>query len=171
MKGAAPLPPGLEEFQFKNVWQAVGPELAGELAEFWRRNKALFAGEDPVERALEAIFIARDLEGTIVSVCTARKIYVNRFQQHFWFYRGFTDRECRFRGLALAMLLRSKDFFEGLFKQGTEGSCVGLMFVIENKELSARFRQAVLPRSQAVFMGYNSRGHQIRVCYFEGAEI
>ncbi|NCP08174.1 MAG: hypothetical protein COX16_08955 [Deltaproteobacteria bacterium CG23_combo_of_CG06-09_8_20_14_all_51_20] len=160
-----------DQYHFENVWNVVTPELKKDLIEFWKRNNALPPGENPEERALQAIFVVRDAEGRIVSACTAKKIYVRRFRNYFWFYRTMTDRDCRFKGLALDLLLKAKNFLEKLFKEDADRSSIGIIFNIENREVAERFRQAVLPRTKAVFMGYNSTGQQIRVCYFEGAEI
>jgi hypothetical protein len=160
-----------DQYFFENVWNAVSPEVKKDLIEFWRKNKALPPGEDPEERAMQAIFIARNAEGTIVSACTAKKIYVRRFRNYFWFYRTMTDRHFRFKGLALELLVKAKALLEKHFKEEADNSPIGIIFHIENKEVAERFRQAVTPRTKAVFMGYNAAGHQIRVCYFEGAEI
>ena len=160
-----------DQYRFDLVWNAVTPEIRRQLIEFWQRNNALPPGEDPEERAGQAVFVVRDQGGRIVSACTATKIYVRRLRNHLWFYRTMTDRDFRLKGLALELFLRAKGFLEELFKEGLEKTCIGIVFHIENREVAERFRQAVGPRTGAVFMGYNSRGQQIRVCYFEGAEI
>jgi len=160
-----------EKYSLINVWQEISNELNNEIVEFWRRNDALPPGEDPEERADQVVFIVRNEREEIVALCTAVKTFVSRFKNDFYLYRTMTDATYREQGVAMDLLIRTRDFFEKRFKEEKIKTCIGILFNLENERLGAVFREAIRPRTKFIFMGYNNRDQQIRAYYFDGAEI
>jgi hypothetical protein len=159
-----------ERYQYENVWQKVTPDLKREIIEFWKRCNALPPAEDPEERADQVVFIVRSESGEIAGLNTAVKVFAKRFNNSFYFYRTMTAPGFRVAGIADELVVRTRDFLEDLFKRETEKTCIGILMTLESEILNTRFNEAIRP-NKFIFMGYNERGHQIRVYYFEGAEI
>ncbi|MCF8145131.1 MAG: hypothetical protein K9N21_14540 [Deltaproteobacteria bacterium] len=158
-------------FSFTCVWQKVGAQLRAEIMNFWEAHEALPLLADPEERAEETVFIARTTGGEIAALCTARELYLKRFQNSFYFYRSMTSIVYRRKGLALDLLLRTRSFFERRFTAGEGRGPIGLLIILENPSIAKRFRVAMETRTGFVFMGYNTKGHPIGVYYFKGATI
>ncbi|HKI47973.1 MAG TPA: GNAT family N-acetyltransferase [Desulfobacteria bacterium] len=155
----------------ENVWQRVSPDLKKEIVRFWAGTTALTIQAEALERAEEVVFVVRNLSRKIVGVCTAKKIFSERLNNHVYFYRTMIDPGYRRHGLAIDLLIKTRDFLEGQFKQEVERESIGILLTLENEDLNRTFRKAVWPRTGFIFIGYNRNGHQVRIYYFEGAEI
>jgi hypothetical protein len=155
----------------ENVWHRVSPDLRREIIHFWMAKNALCIQEEAEERAEQVVFVARNLVREIVGLCTAKKIFSERLNNFVYFYRTMIDSGNRRYGLALDLLIKTRDFLETRFTEGIERESIGIIMTIENEDINATFRKAVWPRTGFVFIGFNRRGHQVRVCYFKDAEI
>lgn len=158
-------------YNIENVWQRVSHDLKKEIVLFWEENDALPPGQDPEERADQVVFVVRNHRREIVAVNTALKVFFKRFNNSFYFYRTMTGPGFREVGIAIELLMRTRDFFEELYHAEQTKSCIGILFNLENEFLAARFKEAIWPRTKFIFMGNNPQGQQVRVYYFEGAEI
>ena len=158
-------------YEIENVWKQVSEDLKNEIIRFWEGNNALPTGEDPEERAGQVVFVVRNLQREIIALNTAVKVFARRFKNDFYYYRTMTDPKFREVGIGIDLLIRTRDFFERLHKEEKSESCIGILLNLENEMLAARFREAVWPRTKFIFMGYNPKGQQVRVYYFEGAVI
>jgi len=155
----------------ENVWHRVSPDLKREIVHFWTAKNALTIKEVAEERAEEVVFVARNLVRKIVGVCTAKAIFFERLNNFLYFYRTMIDPEYRRRGLAIDLLIKTRDVLETQFTNGTDQKSVGMLLTIENEDINATLRKAVWPRTGFVFIGFNRNGHQVRVYYFKDAEI
>ena len=158
-------------YEVEKVWKQISEDLKNEIIRFWEGNNALPIGEDAEERAGQVVFVARNHRREIIALNTAVKIFARRFKNYFYYYRTMTDADFREVGIGIDLLIRTRDFFEGLHREGKSESCIGILANLENEIIAARFRQAVWPRTKFIFMGYNPKGQQVRVYYFEGAVI
>lgn len=134
-------------------------------------KNALSIQEEAEERAEQVVFVARNLVRKIVGLCTAKKIFSERLNNFVYFYRTMVDSGSRRYGLALELLIKTRDFLETRFTNGIERESIGILLTIENEDINATFCKAVWPRTGFAFIGFNRRGHQARVYYFNCAEI
>ena len=153
------------------VWNRVTESLRDELVEMWLAENALPSRDDAEQRAEEAIVVARDASGHLVGVATARDIYAPRLVNHFLYYRTYVASDHRRQQVALALVEAAVDFFEAEFAARRTGKAIGLLAVTENTELQAGLRDAVTIIVPFVFVGVTDDGKQIRVHYFEGAQV
>jgi predicted GNAT family acetyltransferase len=153
----------------ENVWQCVSSDLKREIVHFWMVRNALTIQEEAMERAEEVVFVVRSLGRKIVGICTAKEIFSKRLNNFVYFYRTMIDPDHRKIGLAMDLLMKTRDFLEARFVEGTEEKAIGILLTMENEEMNATFRQAVCPKTGFIFMGFNRNGHQVRVYYFRGA--
>lgn len=155
----------------ENVWQRVSPDLKREIVQFWMARNALTIQAEALERAEEVVFVVRNLLRKIVGICTAKEIFSDRLNNFVYFYRTMIDPDHRRTGLAMGLLMKTRNFLETRFLEGIEQKAIGILLTLENEDLSRTFRKAVCPRTGFIFIGYNRNGHQVRIYYFEGAEI
>jgi hypothetical protein len=156
---------------FEAVWGNVTPEVKRAVTAFWDRHQALPPDENPEERAAQVVMTARDPHGRIVGVCTAKPTWIPTMKQQLYFYRTMTGPEYREHGIAIELFLRTWNHLESLFTSGRSRDCIGIIIRVDSEILAGHFRDAVWPRTGLVFMGFDSQGRQIRVRFFEGAQI
>ena len=154
----------------QNVWQKVTPELQSEIISFWEANGITLPDEEKIKRSQQAILIARD-DNAIVGLCTAFEMFLNHFGVHFLYYRSLVSKDYWRHGIAINLVIESRDFFEEQFKGGIQTKCKGILLELENDILNQTVRDAVWPRTKFIFVGNNKKGRQMRVYYFEGAKI
>jgi len=155
----------------ENVWNRVSPDLRREIVHFWMAKNALSIQEEAEERAGQVVLVVRNLVRQIVGLCTAKKMFSERLNNFIYFYRTMIDPDYRRYGLALDLLIKTRDFLETQFTKGIEKEAIGILLTLENKDINATFRKAIWPRTGFVFIGFNRNGHQVRAYYFKGAEI
>jgi hypothetical protein len=155
----------------ENVWNRVSPDLRREIVHFWMAKNALSIQEAAEERAEEVVFVVRNLARQIVGLCTAKKIFSEQLNNFVYFYRTMIDPDYRRYGLALDLLIKTRDLLETQFTKEMERETIGILLTVENEDINATFRKAVWPRTGFVFVGFNRNGHQVRVSYFKDAEI
>jgi hypothetical protein len=163
--------PGKLYYTLENAWQAVTPEQEKDVLEFWERNGLSADHLDLTVRVGQAVFIARGLDRRVIGVSTAVRSFVRRLNSHVYLYRTMTGTDARYLGVGMDLLVSSRNFFNERFRNGTDTGCIGLMFVLENQEIAASYRQAVWPRTGFIFLGYDKRGRQVRIFYFDNACI
>ncbi len=155
----------------ENVWHRISSDLKREIVRFWMERNALTIREEAVERAEEVVFVVRSLGRKIVGICTAKEIFSERLNNFVYFYRTMIAPEHRRSGLAVDLLIKTRDFLEARFVEGIEEKAIGILLTMENEEMNATFRQALCPKTGFVFMGFNRNRHQVRVYYFKGVKF
>ena len=71
------------------------------------------------------VFVVRSLDRKIVGICTAKEIFSERLNNHVYFYRTLIDPDHRRHGLAIDLLIKTRDFLEARFKQEEEREPIG----------------------------------------------
>jgi hypothetical protein len=154
-----------------NVWQKMTPELQDEVRHFWQTNEIYLPQDEAIRRSKEIVFIARNVEGSIIGVCSVRRIFIQRMNNYFYYYRAMIDFLHRRKRIAVRLTHETQDYFERQFIEGKDRSCIGLYTIYENQALNIGVRKVISPKTKFIFLGYNAQGKQMRVYYFKGAEI
>lgn len=155
----------------ENVWQKMTPELQDEVRHFWQTNEIYLPQDEAIRRSKEIVFIARNVEGLIIGVSSVRRVFIQRMNNYFYYYRAMIDHLHRRKGIVVRLTCETRDYFEKLFTEEKDHSCIGLYTVYENEILNIGLREAIRPKTRFIFLGYNAQGKQMRVYYFKGAEI
>ncbi|PIE69980.1 MAG: hypothetical protein CSA22_10385 [Deltaproteobacteria bacterium] len=158
-------------YTLENVWQTLTPEQQADVIDFWERTGLLPKAADATERSRQVVFIVRDHRRQIVGVCSVYRQFVRRLTSQMLMFRTLIDKPFRRSGIGLELLKKTRDFFNARFIDGTDTDCIGLMVILENRQLNAVVRRAVCPRTGFIFIGLNDRGQQMRVFYFDNAKI
>ncbi len=158
------------EITFQNVWEEKNQELLDEIVEVWNRHRALPRGENPLDRAKQVVYLARNKENRIVGISTAYISWVKQLKANMFVYRGFVAQHYRRMGILTKLTLMTRDYLETIHRS-INPRCLGIIATIENAGLNQTLRQAVYPKSKLALIGYTKSGNPIRVYYFQGAEI
>lgn len=158
------------EIAFQNVWSEKNQVLLDEIVDVWNQYNAIPPGENPLDRAKQVVYLARNKENHIVGISTA---YINRISQlraNMFVYRAFIAKPYRRQGLLTRITLMTRDYLESIH-QSINPRCLGIIATIENEGLNKTLRQAVYPISKLALIGYSKRGYPVRVYYFDEAKI
>ena len=162
--------PQTSEITFQNVWKEKDQALLDEIVSVWKQYKAIPPGENPIDRAKQVVYLARNAENHIVGISTAYISRISQLRAHMFVYRAFITEPYRRKRILTRITLLTRDYLESIHKE-TDPRCLGIIATVENEGLNQTLRQAVYPRSKLALMGYTKGGHPIRVYYFQGAEI
>ncbi|QIL19493.1 hypothetical protein [Thermomonas sp. HDW16] len=153
------------------VWKEMTPDLVEELVDFWRDNKAI---EDPAiakRRAAQVVCIARDENGALCGVGTALIKVLPRLRQPMYYYRQFFAKALRGQHQELAFYQQCKQVLQGYNQGLKKPESLGLLVEVENSKIAAAYKRAYEPSFDATFIGYSPRGLQLRVSYFDDAQL
>lgn len=157
--------------EFLPVWKQVTPELAQELMAFWQANKVLADPGAAATRALQAVCTARDEAGALCGVATAVVKVLPRLRQPTYYYRQFFAPALRGQHQELAFFRFAKGILQQHNAVQPRAESLGILLEIENAKIASAYRRAHEPGFDATFIGYSSRGLQLRVSYFDDAEL
>ena len=157
--------------EFVPVWKQVTPDLAQELMAFWQASKAVVEPGAAATRALQAVCVARDGNGALCGVATAVVKALPRLRQPTYYYRQFFAKALRGQHQELAFFQFAKRVLQDYNAALPKAESLGILLEIENAKIAAAYRRAHEPGFEATFIGYSPRGLQLRVSYFDGAEL
>ena len=160
-----------EYFILENVWKQITPDIKEEVIQFWEKNSVPLTKQEAETRSQQVVFIAKNIKHHIIGVCSVNRIFIKNMNNYFYYFRTMVDPLFRRMGLAVRFTLETRNFFNSLFIDGKDRSCIGMYIVAESELLNQNIRQAVWPRTGFVFVGFNQKGQQMRVFYFQDAEI
>ncbi len=153
------------------VWRQVTPALADELVAFWRDNNAIVSDAIARRRVEQVVCIARDEAGALCGVGTALVKVLPRLRQPMYYYRQFFARSLRGQHQELAFFRRCKQVLQAYNADLDQAESLGILLEIENAKIAAAYKRAHEPAFDATFIGYSPRGLQLRVSYFDDAEL
>ncbi len=154
---------------FDNVFGEVTPSLMAELTSYWSSSDIAVAG-NMSERAKQVALVARSAEGAIVGVASVEKTYHAPFKHDFFLFRASVSRAAGGQLLSSQLLNKTFDLLNDRYDPNSD-TAIGLLASIQNKHLDRLFSEAVGSRSKMIFIGYNQRGHQMRIRYFDDARL
>jgi len=77
----------------------------------------------------------------------------------------------RRHGLAIDLLFKTRDFFETRFTEIIEREPIGILLTLENEAINAAFQKAAWSRTGFICIDFNQNGYQMRIYYFNDADI
>ncbi len=153
------------------VWRQVSPELRTELVEFWTSTRALPNAGLAAARVDEVVCIVRDERGALCGVCTVQLRVLPRLRQPMYYLRMFLAKPARGLGQVIPLHNASRDALAAYNRTLAQPEALGVLVEFESRFLSDRFKSAHMPEADSTFIGYSPRGLQLRVSYFEGANL
>ena len=153
------------------VWKQVTPELAAELIQFWRENKAIGNEAAAAARAMQAVCIARDEQGALCGVCTAVIKVLPRLRQPMYYFRQYFAKRMRGRNHIQSFHMRAKGILEDFNAALDKPESLGILLELENTKLANVYNRAYEPAFDSTFIGYSPQGLVLRVSYFKDAVL
>ena len=161
---------GATTFRYVAHWQTDLPDEAEAVLAFWKRENALGDASKAHERVKEIVLHARNDADEIAGVCPVVPVTLPRLGQPMYYYRCFIGRSARSTRLALRMLDRAFEILEGHACKH-DYPCIGVVLELENDGFKRRWRMAVWPWNDFVYVGKSGRGLDLRLRYFKGAKL
>lgn len=161
-------------FHIVPCWQALEPQDAAELLEFWLREGALPDEERARQRLPQVVAYARAVDGGIVGVCTAYVESSKWLGQSVYYYRSFVGAQWRRSRVVMGLMKVGMTTLRE-YAAAHDFPAVGLMVELE----SPRFRHALADRPvwrlgqglDLTYVGKGPRGFDLRVYYFPRARL
>lgn len=161
-----------KDLHFEKLWGTTDTTYHQSLKELWRKNFPSISDEELTTRVAQAVWVITSVEGNVVGVSTAQKVFVEQLKNNLYSFRCFIDPKFRVPGLVSSLLVKTRDLLEENFLAGKEeASCIGMITLIENERIRKFRNEAVWPASKMVYMGNSPKGYPIRVYYFKKAMI
>lgn len=160
----------LDGFEILPVWGEVTAELRAELLAFWSRNRAIGDPEKARLRASQAVCIAR-ADGELCAVSTAIVRVLPRLRQPLYYYRLFFAKSARGQDKVVDFYNRSREVLQAYNAALASPESLGVLLELESRYLDACYKRAYVAEGNSTFIGYSPRGLQLRVSYFDGAEL
>jgi len=153
-------------FEVRPAWRRDDPAIEADAIEFWTRLELLPEGVSPEERAKQLIAAAYK-DGRLVAVSTATLDYFEFLRARFAVIRGSTDPEFRRSHAQLALSQASREAIHQWARANPDENYAGAIAFVDRREWGEFARLPVWPESELQFAGYDQRGRQIRVRWFE----
>lgn len=153
------------------VWKQVTPELEQELLGFWGEHNAIADETLARRRAAQAVCIVRDQNGFVRGVATAVVRVLPRLRQPMYYFRMFFSPGLRGHRQFLPVFRSARAILQEHNASLERPESLGLLLELENDKLGKAYPRAHEPDFGAVFIGYSPRGLQLRVSYFDDAEL
>ncbi|MEQ8302728.1 MAG: hypothetical protein RIB47_05000 [Cyclobacteriaceae bacterium] len=160
-----------KKLSFENLWRKDLGELKKEVITMWRQHNPGFEENKAEERAGQIVYIIKNEFGQVIGVSTAFKVYIKQFRNYFYSIRLLILPEFRSQKLATTLLVKSRDFLESFYKEDNPNPPIGMITLVESDLLKNNKREAIWPASKMIYAGNSSKGHHIRIYYFDGAVI
>ena len=158
-------------FETVPVWKKVNAKLSAELIDLWERSQAIPDADRAVQRARQAVCVARDQSGAVCGVGTAVIRVLPRLRQPLYYYRQFFAPEFRGQKQAVPFLNEARRVLEEYNDSLATPESLGVLLELENQQLVARYARAYEPVADSTFIGYSARGLQLRASYFRNARL
>lgn len=145
----------------------LAPELRERVISFWLDHGALDATQAN-ERIDQVVCLLVDRHGQIAGVNSVVAAIAPLVARRFWMYRRFAPGADE--AAEMAMINAA---YEELAREytGRPEEPLGVCVMIVDRAVIARNREAVSPETGLVYAGYTDRGAQVRIRYFDGAQI
>lgn len=165
----APLEPATG-VDLRPAWRRDDPDIERDAVAFWRRL-AILPPDTTAERRSKELAAAAYEGDRLVGVTTIVLSPLEPLRARFAFIRGAVDDAARRRHVGYSLLLYTRDLIERWSADHPEEGVLGLAAVIETPDLAAWQREPVWPITRLNLVGYNEKGRQIRVAWFDHARV
>ncbi|MEQ8628050.1 hypothetical protein [Ekhidna sp.] len=151
------------------VWKNVPENLKKSVVEFWLKEGAMTKEDDALKRADELLAVCQS-DGQIIGVATGIKTMYPALRNNFIVYRSYVTEKHRHAGVASSIFNLVYDTFND-DKTYEKYDVIGILCAFENAHLNQNKFAVWAKNRNLTFIGFDNRGVQLRVAYFEGAQI
>src|SRR4249919_2559940 len=138
-------------FETIPVWKKVSAKISEELIDLWDRSQALPDRDRAIQRAHQAVCIARDQSGAVCGVGTAIIRVLPRLRQPLYYYRQFFTEGLRGQKQAIPFLNRSRDVLQDYNASLPVPESLGILLELENAFFAKYYDRAWVEEADSVF--------------------
>ena len=160
----------MSEFDIMDVYGIVDDELAARVEIFWAKHNAIVSAIDAKSRIPEVAVVAMK-NGELCGVGSVFKVFHEPLGHYFYGFRCFIAADFRRQGLAIELVNSVYANLDTSYSIDGQKKPIGIIVNVQHQGLNQSLSEAVRSRSGLIFVGYDSRGRQIRVRYFRNARI
>jgi hypothetical protein len=160
----------LTAITFTAAWQKGDGNLETDAKAFWLRQKTILPRNVSADDRARELCAVAYRDGSPVGVSTATLEYIPRFRSRMALYRCAVETGLRHQPLSWRITEFSGEVLETWSVAHPEEKVMGLMAIIQSKELIMRYPQVFAPANM-LFTGFSAAGFPIRVAWFKHATI
>ena len=154
--------------QLVKVWGEDLPKLREKIINLWV-NEGVLSKEEANKRVNEVICAASDDNLEVMAICSGSPIYSEQLKEWFLYYRHFTSSKFRAQKLSIDLYYAAKEFFNNNRKVN-DVELKGLYIVYES-ELYNKYYTKLVNDHGVILIGWTPNNNQIRVVFFDSAQI
>ena len=166
------------DIEIEMVYDKHCSSLDSEILSYWKKNDIGVPRKDIKTRLKQVSTIARR-DSEIIGLVTLKKAFIKSLGQFFYIYASSTAKSARAGKSRLAyservdaqLFFPTFDHFNQLYSPLNCQASIGFLVVVETSKRTQILSKAVEPYSNLIFMGFNQRGQQTHVKYFDDAVI
>jgi hypothetical protein len=156
--------------EWRSGWLAADPAIEADAKALWRRLSLLPAGVDPDLRAGEIVSAAY-VDGALAAVSTAFVREIDFLRARFAMFRCVVAPEFRRHSVARKIAGHSREVLEQWSYDHQGEGVLGMATVVQSEDLVGKPRRAIWRTSGLALVGYTDDGEQIRVAWFDHAQV
>jgi hypothetical protein len=154
----------------KTVWRSADATTERDVLAFWREHKLLPADVNLADRLKDICVVAYDGE-RVIGVSEASLSYLERVRARVAMHKASVAPDRRRENIAVSMQQAFRQTVEEWSKAHPEEKVMAVASIVATRNLGDLGRKPVFPRAQMTLIGYTSQGEQIRIGWFEHAEV
>lgn len=147
------------------------PILKDKVLNFWI-SEGCMSEKEAHSRLKEVLAAVLDDDNNVIAVCSGKPYFVEQLKDWFIYYRAYTKPEYRNLDITKFLLTSVIQFMNKSESRKIEGIDVkGVYIVFESEILNKFVKKFVTSESKLTLIGWNEKDQQIRVAYFDDAQM
>ena len=147
------------------------PILKDKVLNFWI-SEGCMSEKEAHSRLKEVLAAVLDDDNNVIGVCSGKPYFVEQLKDWFIYYRAYTKPEYRNLDITKFLLNSVIQFMNKSEIRKIEGVDVkGVYIVFESEILNKFVKKFVASESKLTLIGWNEKDQQIRVAYFDDAQM
>jgi len=160
----------MSEIAYKSAWQRNDPAIERDVLAFWRANNLIPPNAVPTERLRELCTVAYEGD-RLIAVSTAKIAEVGFVRSLIAMWRCAIAPDRRGQHISTEMGRVSRDVLEEWSRAHPEERVMGMGTTIQTANLDEKKKRPIWKASGLVFVGYSAQDEQVRIAWFDHAEI
>lgn len=147
------------------------PILKDKVLNFWI-SEGCMSEKEAHSRLKEVLAAVLDDDNNVIAVCSGKPYFVEQIKDWFIYYRAYTKPEYRNLDITKFLLNSVIQFMNKSEVRKIEGIDVkGVYIVFESEILNKFVKKFITSESKLTLIGWNEKDQQIRVAYFDDAQM
>jgi hypothetical protein len=160
----------MPDIQYKPAWRRTDAAIERDALAFWDANNLMPKNAAPADRLRELCSAAYEGE-RMIAVSTAKLTDVAFLKSRIAMWRCAIAPDRRGQHLSTEMGRFSREVLEQWARENQGERVMGMGTTIQTANLDEKKKRPIWKASGLVFVGYSAQGQQVRVAWFDHAEV